>query len=147
MPEQWKELNQQAIDLMHRGDLEQAASRLQKTLDSARAEHGDCSESVAVTLNNMGELSHLAGEYDQAEKALRQSIEVSEEIHGKGSLEVGETQLNLAELYFLQQRDEEADRQVEEIVSIYEAKAGAEKSLLVSVYNTCATLYLEAGRV
>jgi len=59
---------------------------------------------------------------------------------------VGETQLNLAELYFLQQRDEEADRQVEEIVSIYEAKAATDQSLLVSVYNTCATLYLEAGR-
>ena len=66
MSDRWSDLNERAIELMQQGSLEEAATCLQQALAAARSENGEQHESVAVTLNNLGELYHIAGAYDQA---------------------------------------------------------------------------------
>ncbi len=63
MADTWEKMNQKVIDFMQKGQLQEAMAVAHEALDLAVRENGEEHQTVAVTLNNLGELYHMVEDY------------------------------------------------------------------------------------
>ena len=91
-------LNQMALPLTRRGDLEAAAEVWEVTLAMKRRLLGDSDASVAIGLTNLGGTLERLGRYEEAERAYRESLDIKTELYGEDSEELATVQNDLAVL-------------------------------------------------
>jgi tetratricopeptide (TPR) repeat protein len=145
MEERWTDLNQRVIELMGQGRFQDAVVAGQVALDKALGEYGENHESVAISLNNLGELYSVSGDLEKAEKALVQAAKISEVVHGPLAYDVAETLSSLVNVLIAQNKNVDAKPFLQKAVEIYEQSPEDAAEQLPTAYNLLAGIYLEQG--
>ncbi len=138
----WCDHNQKALELMEKGQVEEAVQSAEVALLMARRDYGDRDESVAIILNNLGEMYRLSGEFEKAEKNFRDSLACTEELKGKMSVACAETLGLLADLYRDLGKLSEAESEIMQAIEIYEGASEVADS-----NEICVQLYLRLAEL
>ncbi|MEE8526824.1 MAG: tetratricopeptide repeat protein, partial [Thermoanaerobaculia bacterium] len=91
-------LNEMALLLLDRGDLENAAAIFEESVAMKKRLVGDREVSVSIALTNLGKVREMLGRYQEAEAAYRESLRIKQALYGEGAEELAILENNLAVL-------------------------------------------------
>nr|WP_199329581.1 CHAT domain-containing protein [Coleofasciculus sp. FACHB-1120] len=140
------QLNQQVIQLYHRGEYAEAAIIAQQSLELARQILGAEHPQVAGSLNNLAELYRTQGRFSEAEPLYLEGLAMSKRLLGAEHPDVATSLNNLAILYQLQGRFSEAERLYLEALAMSKRLLGVEHPNVAQSLNNLAALYNSQGR-
>ena len=64
MADSWKKLNDNVIELMQKGQFQEALVSANEALEVVVKEYGDEQQNEALILNNLGEMYHIMRDYE-----------------------------------------------------------------------------------
>ena len=105
----WKALNDEAIALYRKGDLDAAAGRAREAAEAASRALGPDHPSVASCLNNLAAILRTQKKYAEAEPLYLRVLEIRERTAGAASPETALALNNLAVLHDAQDHFEQAE--------------------------------------
>lgn len=139
---EWKALNDQAIALFQKGDVDAAAVTGAKALEAATAALGPDHLRVASMQNNLAALYRMQKKYAEAEPLYLRSIATREKALGPDDPVVALTVANLAALHDAQDHFEQAEKLYLRALAIREKANGPDHLETAAVANSLGELYL-----
>lgn len=142
----WEALNRQVIELMQRGQFQEALAPALAALAAARREKKEKSPDLAVALNNLGELYQVLGDVAGAESAFLESIEIYEKVFGRNHLDVAEARYKLGTQLASSGKYHEAEAMLLTSRKILEKSPEAHPMHLATVLETLSNVYEKMGQ-
>jgi len=139
MSQTFEELNQKAIELMEKGDLESAVKAAEEAVRAAQ-QTGDDSKKL-LGLSNLSQVQQSAGDFEGAEETLTKAIELSRSISGDSN-ETADLIGNLAVMYSYCKEYENAEQVFREELEIRD-KVGTDYQGVVQALQGLAECQME----
>jgi len=143
---EWKVLNDQAIALYQKGDIDGAAQVGAKALEAASAVLGPEHLRVASMQNNLAAIYRLQKKYAEAEPLYLRALATREKALGPDDRLVGLTLSNLAALHDAQDHFEQAEKLYVRALAIQDKALGPDHVESTAIANSLGELYLAQRR-
>jgi CHAT domain-containing protein/Tfp pilus assembly protein PilF len=142
----WKKLNEQTLDLEHKGKYAEALPIAVEALKAADATFGRNDSRVATALSNLATIYDDQGKYSEAEPLFLRALGIQEKALGPESPDVATYLSNLASLYGDQGRYIEAEPLYLRALRIDEKALGPADPGVAADLNNLAALYFRQGQ-
>ena len=137
----WRALNDEAIALYRKGDLDAAATRAREAVAAAETAAGPDHPSVASCLNNLAAILRAQKKYAEAEPLYQRVLAIRERTFGAASPETALALNNLAVLHDAQDQLEPAEAYYRRALEIRE-KAQPDALDTAATMNALAAVYM-----
>ena len=141
----WKKLNEQTLDLEHKGKYAEALPIAAEALKVAEATFGRNDIRVATALSNLATIYDDQGKYPAAEPLFLRALDIEEKALGPEAPDVATYLSNLASLYGDQGRYIEAEPLYKRALNIDEKALGPADPGVAADLNNLAALYFRQG--
>jgi len=142
----WKKLNEQTLDLEHKGKYAEALPIAAEALKVAEATFGHNDGRVATALSNLATIYDDQGKYPEAEPLYLRALGIQEKALGPEAPDVATYLDNLASFYGEQGRYIEAEPLYLRALRIDEKALGPDDPGVAADLNNLAALYFRQGQ-